>query len=142
MQSKQPVQANKANHICKLKRHTYETGNKIYFCTLPKCNKKIKIGLALGKECICWRCGEVFILNEYSIRLAKPHCTDCHNSKDKSDVVVEFKFEPENSVIPINDIETVKQLANIGIPPTSLSDRLKKAVSIEIKQEDESDEEL
>ena len=77
--------AQKLSHCCKWKRHTYETGTKIFFCTLPKCNKKLKIGLALGKESLCWRCGEVFILNEYSVRLARPHCENCHKSKNLID---------------------------------------------------------
>lgn len=69
-------------HIHKLKRHRFGSGNTIYFCTLPDCSYKIKQPLALGKESICNRCGNAFIMNEYSIRLAKPHCTDCHKSKD------------------------------------------------------------
>lgn len=68
-------------HICKFKRLKYKTGNTIFFCTLPDCNKKISIALALGKKCICWRCDTPFIMNEYSLRLAKPHCDDCHKPK-------------------------------------------------------------
>lgn len=74
----------RTDHVHKFKRHTYETGTKVFFCALPKCNKKLKVALALGKECICWRCGEVFILTEYSLRLVKPHCENCHKSKGGS----------------------------------------------------------
>lgn len=68
-------------HICKFKRIVYKSGNAVFFCTLPDCNKKINPALALGKRSICWRCGEPFILTEYSLRLAKPHCDACHKPK-------------------------------------------------------------
>ena len=71
----------KEKHVCKFKRKRYKSGNEIFFCTLPDCNKKCDPSLLLGKLCICWRCGEVFSLNEYSLRLAKPHCEGCHKPK-------------------------------------------------------------
>lgn len=69
-------------HVHKLRRHVFKSGNKIFFCTLPDCNYKIAISLALGKRTLCNRCGEPFILNDYSIRLAKPHCDNCHKPKE------------------------------------------------------------
>ena len=54
----------------------------MFFCTLPDCDYKVAVKLALGKRCICNRCDKPFILNEYSIRLVKPHCDECHKSKD------------------------------------------------------------
>lgn len=75
----------KTQHVHKLKRHRFKTGNTVYFCALPECNFKIAPALALGKRAICWRCENEFILNEYSIRLAKPHCDDCHKSKNPID---------------------------------------------------------
>ena len=126
MQSNSKQTVKSTEHICKLKRHTYETGTKVFFCTLPKCNKKLKVGLALGKECICWRCGNKFELNEYSIRLAKPHCEDCHKSKNN-----------DNFILPVNqtDQPDIKESlrngswdAKVELP---LSERLKKATTIE-----------
>ena len=67
-------------HVHKLKRHRYKTGNTVYFC-VDNCAFKVSTELALGKKCICWRCGQPFTLTEYSIRLAKPHCGDCHKPK-------------------------------------------------------------
>lgn len=69
------------DHIHKLKRIKFKTGNSVYFCALD-CNFKIAVPLSLGKRVICWRCGEPFNMNEYSIRLARPHCEKCHKSKD------------------------------------------------------------
>lgn len=70
------------SHAHKLKRHRYKsTGGSIYFCTLSDCNFKVEIHLTLGKRTICWRCGREFNMNEYSIRLARPHCASCTKTK-------------------------------------------------------------
>lgn len=74
--------ATKTTHTHKFKRLKYKTGNVTFFCALPDCNVKINPSLALGKRSLCWRCGEPFILTEYSLRLAKPHCESCHKPKN------------------------------------------------------------
>jgi hypothetical protein len=71
----------KLTHVHKLTRHKYKSGNIIFFCSLPDCSFKTNIALVLGKRSLCWRCGEEFIMNEYSLRLAKPHCDACHKPK-------------------------------------------------------------
>ena len=71
----------KSNHIHRLKRHTYKSGNQIYFCVLD-CKYKISPALAVGKKSICNRCGQEFVLTEYSVRLARPHCDACHKPKE------------------------------------------------------------
>lgn len=73
----------KDKHIHKLRRHRHSTGSVIYFCVEPDCTYKVKPALSLGKRAICWRCEGPFIMNEYSIRLAKPHCSDCHKPKNE-----------------------------------------------------------
>jgi hypothetical protein len=70
-------------HTHKFKRHRYKSGNEVYFCALPDCSVKIAPALALGKRTICWRCENEFVMTEYSVRLAKPHCLDCHKPKSK-----------------------------------------------------------
>ena len=71
----------KKNHVHKFKRRRYKsTGSSIYFCVLD-CDFKIEIPFALGKRSICWRCGNEFVMNKYSIRLAEPHCEDCNRQK-------------------------------------------------------------
>jgi hypothetical protein len=94
-------------HVHKFRRHTYTTGNIVYFCALPDCNVKIKPVLTLGKRAICWLCGNEFIMNEYSIRLAKPHCQDCHKIKSTG------KGEGEEPVV-----------LTPSIPSIALKDRL------------------
>lgn len=64
-------------HIHKLKKHRYKTGIAVFFCTLPDCNYKIEAPLSLGKESICNICSEPFIMNEYTLKLIKPHCMNC-----------------------------------------------------------------
>ena len=72
----------KSLHTHKLKRIRYKSGNTIFFCVLPDCSYKANIALSLGKRSICWRCNSPFILSEYSLRLAKPHCENCHQPKN------------------------------------------------------------
>lgn len=45
--------------------------------------------MSLGKKVVCWRCGREFSMNEYSIRLAKPHCNDCTKSKTEQALTAE-----------------------------------------------------
>lgn len=72
----------KQKHTHKLKRHKYKNGEVIFFC-VKNCNFRINQKLSLGKNCICWRCGNEFKINEYSIRMARPNCQDCTKSKKK-----------------------------------------------------------
>jgi ribosomal protein S27AE len=112
----------------------------MYFCVL-NCNYKVAPALSLGKEVLCNRCGEKFIMNEYSLRLALPHCEKCHKSKNDTRIAKDrlpVEYNPENSVIPIEDPETVRQLIDTGVPPSSLSERLKQAINhTKIEDEDE-----
>lgn len=90
-------------HVHKLKRHTYKTGNTVFFCAMPDCSYKTATALALGKRCICWRCGEPFIMNEYSVRLAKPHCEKCHKPKEPLSFNAESQpIEVVMAPIPVN----------------------------------------
>ena len=71
----------KNNHIHKLKRHKYPSGNAVYFCTLPDCHYKIDVPLALGKRSLCNICDVEFIMSEYTIKLKLPHCNNCGKVK-------------------------------------------------------------
>lgn len=116
----------KTKHIHKLKRHTFESGNKMFFCILPDCSYKVKPALSLGKRSICNRCGNEFLMNEYSIRLAKPHCSDCHLSKD--------------GVAPITvnyiEREAVKDIASV-VESMTLAERLTKLSKKPVVEEEE-----
>jgi ribosomal protein S27AE len=101
----------KAKHVHKLQRYKYSTGNIIYRCVLPDCNFKSVPALVLGKRSLCNRCGEEFILSEYSIRLAKPHCSNCHKPKNQYDLQ-----------------DLVKDTVSVDNPPESLSERLSRAI--------------
>lgn len=63
-------------HTHKLRRHEHSNGEQIYFCVLD-CDYKIKVALALGKTTLCNKCNKPFVINSYTIRLAKPICTKC-----------------------------------------------------------------
>lgn len=99
----------KTTHVHKFRRHTYKSGNTMYFCALPDCNAKIAPNLTLGKRSICWRCGDDFIMNEYSIRLAKPHCNACH--KPKNATLDEIPIDGEKPpFVPLPVIDSVTDL--------------------------------
>lgn len=123
MNDKKPI------HIHKLKRLRYKSGNAIFFCVLPDCKFKASIPLSLGKRSTCWRCGNEFIMNDYSLRLAKPHCEACHQSKDSK---AEFKEEELY-------IHTDAMPPGVECPsPLTLSERLQQV--IQKKQEEQEDE--
>lgn len=106
----------KISHTHKFKKLRYKSGNEIFFCTLPDCNVKINPKLALGKRCICNRCGEEFIMGEYALRLVKPHCDKCHKSKG-------------------NDMK-LDDIVN-SIPESSLSERLQQMIQSKQTEEEE-----
>jgi hypothetical protein len=113
----------KPKHTHKFKRLKYKSGNVIFFCALPDCNTKIAIPLALGKRSICWRCGSEFIMNEYSLRLAKPHCDNCHKPKRFETIIDD---SPEALVVAQNEVNKLT---------LSLSDRLSQTIQQANKDE-------
>src|SRR6266849_9861751 len=129
----------KEKHIHKLKRLKYKSGNVIFFCSLPDCSFKTNISLALGKRSICWRCGNSFIISEYSLRLAKPHCDACHKPKNDSiernpDGSVIVPLERYNEVpVGFNPVETTHTL--------TLAERLQQTRK-QAKQRTKNEEEI
>ena len=69
-----------ANHVHKFRRKKYKSGNTIFFCVLD-CPFKVEAELALGKVSLCNICGAEFEMNEYTIKLNKPHCINCNKAK-------------------------------------------------------------
>jgi hypothetical protein len=113
-------------HIHKFKRLRYKSGNEIFFCALPDCNQKLSTALALGKRSMCWRCGEAFIMNEYSLRLSKPHCDGCH--RPKKDLTLQEQIAEDTVLDGIAKIEH-----------PSLLDRLNQTIQ-QAKQTTEEEE--
>lgn len=72
----------KKKHVHKFKTIKQDTGRKVLKCILG-CPTYIIPELAIGREAICWRCDGLFILDEISVHLKKPHCKDCTRSKRK-----------------------------------------------------------
>lgn len=72
-----------ASHVHKLKKHKYASGNAMFFCTLPDCHYKVEVPLSLGKRTLCNICSKEFIINEYTLKLVKPHCANCGKVKTK-----------------------------------------------------------
>ncbi len=120
----------KSTHIHKFKRLKYKTGNIIFFCSLPDCTYKTNIALVLGKRSICWRCGEPFLMSEYSLRLAKPHCENCHKPKN----------DPESLDSETQPVDIVRAPIPLPVEPLSgmsLAERIKQTINKVTEQEEE-----
>lgn len=59
------------------------------------CPFKVDVPLALGKVVLCHVCDLPFTMNEYSVKLAKPHCTSCGKIQVK-DASGKRKFVSKN----------------------------------------------
>lgn len=53
----------------------------IFRCRLPGCAHYVPEIFILGRQAICWGCGEVFVIDHEAKRRKRPHCPDC--TKDK-----------------------------------------------------------
>ena len=100
-------------HTHKFRRRIYASGNRVYFCTLPDCYFKLEVELSIGKKSICNICGNEFIMDEYSIKLAVPHCRNCNKVKVKdADGSSRFVRRTANKVLneaakdSVNDLRT------------------------------------
>lgn len=115
------------DHIHRLRRHKYANGSKVFFCTLD-CSFKIDTGLSLGAVVICNICGNQFEMNEYSIKLAKPHCNACGKIK-----VTDAEGKPRF----INKGRSTEAIADMGkAAVSSMRDRMSRVVTMEKPDED------
>ena len=95
-------------HIHELERS--KSNKNIYRCTHPKCSYYQKREYLEGKECICFKCKQAFLLTWTQLRNKKPVCIYCSKSpkakelKDLFDNLCNSTFEihhtyDENSII-------------------------------------------
>ena len=106
-------------HVHRLQRKRYKTGAGYYICTLPDCYFKVNCDLTLNKTSLCNKCGKPFLMNQYSIRLARPHCPECHQpntKKYKSTVITRLEEGNEVSTDFIDNLMTLK------LPDSSLTE--------------------
>lgn len=105
--------ATKVKHTHRLQKHKYPNGTAIFFCTLPDCHFKVEAALALGKECICNQCGESFIMNEYTLRLKRPHCANCGKIKvtnaNGEKIYVNKRNPAIMEVVAANDVSSLRE---------------------------------
>jgi hypothetical protein len=116
-------------HIHKLKKHTYKkTGMSVFFCTLPDCSYKVEYQFSLGKEALCNICGDPFLMNEYTLKLIRPHCNNCGRTEVKG---------PDGRKRYVRKLNT-NVLAGVALDETtSLKDRLAKVTIAPMPVEDE-----
>lgn len=81
------------NHTHRYERKVLgKNGYTVFRCNLPDCMHYIAATLAEGKKTICNRCGCEMILDKRAIKLEKPHCVDCIETKksEAHDKLLEF----------------------------------------------------
>jgi hypothetical protein len=118
--------AKSISHIHKLQKRKYSSGNAVFFCILPDCFFKVEAPMALGKRALCNICNEEFIMNEYALKLNKPHCDKCGRVKVKD----------KNGATRYVKKASNKILSNIAVE-TSADLRLRLDSAVSINQEDD-----
>lgn len=97
------------DHSHKLKRTEYASGTKVYFC-IDDCSYKVEVPFALGKLVRCNICNQEFQMNEYSCKLARPHCGNCGK-------------------IQVKDEEGKRRFVSRNRPQQAIADLAKSAVT-------------
>ena len=109
-------------HVHRLKRHTYKSGNSIYFCTLSDCLFKVDVALAFGKTALCNLCNKEFTMNEYQCKLNRPHCDGCSKKKikgaDGKNHFVRPTTLPVLSTVANENNEDLRSRLNSVVSPT------------------------
>ena len=110
-------------HIHELERS--KSNKTIYRCTHPRCSYYQKREYLEGKECICFKCKQVFILTWVQLRNKKPVCIYC----SKSPKAKELK--------ELRELST-KALSELGQDlPEELKEVLNQSMQEVNKEEDE-----
>ena len=113
------------NHIHQLRKKKYKTGQSFFYCIGEDCAFKINADLALNKRSLCNICNKPFNLTPYAMRLAKPHCQDCHKVKEqRTDVNIPTDFASQFVFTPANINAAVNTAIQVAESEISLSDRL------------------
>ena len=53
-------------------------------CVLPGCHHYLLEDFIVGAVCICWRCGDDFVIDKVT-KLLKPHCRKCTRRRDEEE---------------------------------------------------------
>jgi len=66
-------------HVHRYRRTTLTPQSRtvVFRCTLPDCSHYVYPNMYKGRNCVCWRCGSVFVIEREHSRMAKPHCSAC-----------------------------------------------------------------
>jgi len=68
--------------------HQYKKIKKseIFRCIKPGCRHYLRKEFAIGAISICPRCGGTFQLNNRNMKLEMPHCADCTQRRNQSEL--------------------------------------------------------
>lgn len=53
----------------------------IYRCYIPGCKHFMTREMVEGQHAVCWRCEGEFVLTKKRLKLVKPHCKNCTETR-------------------------------------------------------------
>lgn len=66
-----------------VRSHVTRTSNRVMFkCQHPKCYHTAFKDMLEGKASVCNSCGNEFILTDYDLKMSRPQCLDCKDTKE------------------------------------------------------------
>jgi hypothetical protein len=71
-----------------LKAKTVKGERTIYRCMLPNCPHYVTEEFIKGRECICWRCGDVFVISGRMHERTRPYCGKHNKVKESLEKVI------------------------------------------------------
>lgn len=72
------------NHVhTYIRSHRTKSSNRvIYKCSHPNCYHTAFADMLEGKASICNQCKDTFMLSNYDLRMSRPKCNNCKETKD------------------------------------------------------------
>lgn len=71
------------SHVHRYQKVTYESGKSVLKCMheggCPHFLPVIEQGL--GRQCVCWDCGGIMVLNIENIKMTRPKCMPCREAR-------------------------------------------------------------
>lgn len=77
--------SNRAKRHAHKYHHVDTSFGRVWACALPDCNHYMPQHmkeLMLGKNSLCWSCGEKFLLTPINMRNDQPVCSNCDETSD------------------------------------------------------------
>lgn len=81
----------------------------IWRCMLPNCQHYLLTETVIGKDALCWRCGDIFNIKKFHLERVKPLCSKCRGIIDKTAIT------PQEQADITSGIEAVLESMNLDM---------------------------